>query len=302
MQNIGMQVGVALPTAIPQLDPRRIVAWARQVEDGPFASVAALDRLVYDSYEPLVALSAAAAVTSRVMLATTILIAPLRNTALLAKQLVSLDRLSSGRLVVGVGIGARRDDYEITGIDTTRRGMILAEQLTGIPALFESGCLGLGTGSQSGGPRFLAGGSSGSALARMANHADGYIHGGGPPRVFRRASAEARAAWIDAGRPGAPAIWGQAYFAFDARSGAGADYVRHYYGFTGAFADKIASTLLTSPHQAAEFMHAYAEAGCDHLVMLPAVADQAQLEQLAGTVEEASAAIGAAVQPQRSGR
>ena len=297
-----MEVGVALPTGIPRVDAGQIVPWARQVEEGPFASIAVLDRLVYDSYEPLVALSAAAAVTSRVALATTILIAPLRNTALLAKQLASLDRLSGGRLVVGLGIGARQDDYEIAGIDTARRGLMLAGQLADIPALLESGRLGLGTGPESNGPRFLTGGSSGSALARMARHSDGYIHGGGPPRVFARAAAEARAAWIDAGRPGAPAIWGQAYFAFGPASAAGADYVRHYYGFTGAFADKIASTLLTSQQQAVEFMHAYAQAGCDHLVMLPAVADQAQLDQLANAVAETEAEPGLAGEPQRAAR
>jgi alkanesulfonate monooxygenase SsuD/methylene tetrahydromethanopterin reductase-like flavin-dependent oxidoreductase (luciferase family) len=282
-----MRIGVALPTAIPQVAAEQVVAWARQVEAGPFASIAVLDRLVYDSYEPLVALSAAAAVTSRVQLATTILIAPLRNTALLAKQLASIDRLSGGRLVVGVGVGARHDDYEIAGIDTAGRGATLADQFVDIPALYESGRLGLGTGPRSRPPRFLAGGMSGAALARMARHCDGYIHGGGPPRIFQRAAAEARAAWADAGRPGAPALWGQAYFAFGAHAKTGADYIRDYYGFTGAFADKIASGLLTSPQQAVEFMHAYAEAGCGHLVMIPGVADRAQLDRLAEAVAEA---------------
>ncbi|HZB33871.1 MAG TPA: LLM class flavin-dependent oxidoreductase [Streptosporangiaceae bacterium] len=296
-----MHIGVALPTGIPQVEAGQVVPWARQVEDGPFASIAVLDRLVYDSYEPLVALSAAAAVTSRVQLATTILIAPLRNTTLLAKQLASIDRLSGGRLVVGVGIGARQDDYEITGVDTARRGAKLADQLVDIPALFESGRLGLGTGPRSR-PRFLTGGMSGAALSRMARHSDGYIHGGGPPRVFKRAADEARAAWIDAGRPGVPAIWGQAYFAFGDAAKAGADYVRDYYGFTGAFADKIASGLLTTEQQAVEFMQAYAEAGCDHLVMLPGVADRTQLDRLADAVAEAGLGADAAREAQGMAR
>lgn len=280
---------MALPTAIPQVATNEIVPWARQLDDGPFASLAVLDRLVYDSYEPLVALSAAAAVTSRVQLATTILVAPLRGTTLLAKQLASIDRLSGGRLVVGVGVGARQDDYEIAGADTARRGAMLTDQLVDIPRLWDSGRLGLGTGSGSR-PRFLTGGTSGAALARMARHSDGYIHGGGPPRVFQRAAAEARAAWIDAGRTGVPEMWGQAYFAFGADSAAGANYVRDYYGFTGAFADKIASGLLTSRQQAVELMQAYAEAGCDHLVLLPAVADRTQLDRLADAIVEAGAA------------
>lgn len=263
-----------------------MLGWARRIEEGPFASAAVLDRLAYDSYEPLVALAAAAAVTARIELATTILIAPLRNTTLLAKQAASLDRISGGRLVIGVGVGARQDDYQIAGVETARRGQTLADQLVEIPALWDRGQLGVGTGPGKR-PRFLAGGSTGAALARMAQHCEGYIHGGGPPRVFARAGQEARAAWIDAGRPAAPQLWGQGYFAFGASAEAGAAYVRDYYGFTGAFAEKIASGLLTSPQQALEFLQAYAEAGCDHLIMIPAVASPEHLDTLATVVTDA---------------
>lgn len=282
-----MDVGVGLPTGVPGTAGREVTAWAREIEQAGFASVAVLDRIVYDSYEPLVSLAAAAAVTERVTLATTILIAPLRNTALLAKQLASVDRLSGGRLAVGVGVGARADDYAIAGVDMRHRGRVLADALIDIPELFAGGRLGLGTGGGSG-PRFLAGGTTGAALARMARHCVGYIHGGGPPRVFARAAAEARAAWLDAGRPGTPQLWGQAYFAFGSGAGAGAEYLRDYYGFTGSFADKIASGLLTSPRQAIDLMQAYAEAGCSHLIMLPAAARREQLQLLAEASRDAA--------------
>lgn len=281
-----MDVGVGLPSGVPGTSGAEVVTWAREIEQSGFASVAVLDRVVYDSYEPLVSLAAAAAVTERVTLATTILIAPLRNTALLAKQLASVDRLAGGRLVVGVGVGARTDDYEATGVEMRRRGRVLTDALVDIPELFAGGQLGLGTGEGSG-PRFLAGGSTGAALARMARHCTGYIHGGGPPRVFARSAAEARAAWIDMGRPGAPELWGQAYFAFGSEADAGADYLRDYYGFTGSFADKIASGLLTTPRQAIEYMQAYAEAGCTQLIMLPATAGRDQLELLAAAWHDA---------------
>jgi alkanesulfonate monooxygenase SsuD/methylene tetrahydromethanopterin reductase-like flavin-dependent oxidoreductase (luciferase family) len=151
-----------------------------------------------------------------------------------------------------------------------------------IPELLERGAVGLGSRP----PRLLTGGMSGPAFVRMARSASGYMHGGGPPRVFRRAAEEARAAWIDAGRPGVPEVWGQAYFAFG-DDGRGADYVRDYYAFTGAFADKVAAGLLTTPRQAVELVRGYAEAGCDHLVMLPAVPELDQLEQLGEVVAEA---------------
>jgi alkanesulfonate monooxygenase SsuD/methylene tetrahydromethanopterin reductase-like flavin-dependent oxidoreductase (luciferase family) len=262
------------------VDGRLAVGWAAQAEQGPFASLDVIDRLAYDSYDPLIALAAAASVTERLRLATTILTAPLRPTVALAKQLASLHQLSGGRLVVGVGVGAREDDYELAGAPHRGRGRRLDDQLVEFISIFERDGVGLRT-SVLGRPTLLAGGTSGRALARMARYTDGYIHGGGPPRVFARAVEEARAAWHDAGRPGTPQLWGQAYFAFGDGAAAGEEYLRHYYAFTGAFADKIAAGLLTSPSQLIEFVHAYEEAGCRHLCLLPAVADRSQLDALA---------------------
>jgi hypothetical protein len=85
---------------------------ARVAEAAGFGSLGTLDRLVYGNCEALVTLAAAAAVTERVRLVTDILIAPLRQTALLAKQAATVDRLSGGRLVLGLAVGGREDDYE----------------------------------------------------------------------------------------------------------------------------------------------------------------------------------------------
>jgi alkanesulfonate monooxygenase SsuD/methylene tetrahydromethanopterin reductase-like flavin-dependent oxidoreductase (luciferase family) len=282
-----MRVGIGLPSGIPGVEGDTIVEWARLAEDGPFASLDTVDRIAYDCYDPLVALTAAAAVTSRIALATTILISPLRNTPLLAKQLASLDRLSGGRLVLGVGLGAREDDYELAGVDHATRGRRLAGQLVEIAEIFEEGRVGLRTDRHDR-PLLLAGGGSAPAFARMARHADGYIHGGGPPRAFARAAEQARAAWIDTGRPGVPALWGQAYFAFGDAAERGAAYMRDYYAFTGPFAEKLAAGMLSTRQQAIEFLHAYAEAGCDHLCLMPAVADLDQLQALAEVVGEAA--------------
>ncbi|HXQ55317.1 MAG TPA: LLM class flavin-dependent oxidoreductase, partial [Actinomycetes bacterium] len=122
-----MEVGVGLPTTTPGADGRCVLEWARRAEDGPFASLGVLDRMVYPSVEPFAALSAAAAVTSRVRLVTMVVIGPLRNTVLLAKQAASLDLLSGGRLTLGLAIGARADDYEVMGVDRAGRGRRLGE-------------------------------------------------------------------------------------------------------------------------------------------------------------------------------
>src|SRR5436190_10205637 len=125
-----MDVGIGLPATIPGAEGDQILEWARRAEARGFSSLGTIDRLVYGNYEPLIALAAAAAVTERIRLATTILIAPIRgNAALLAKEAASVDRLSGGRLVFGVAVGGREDDYEASGVDFHTRGRQFEEIL-----------------------------------------------------------------------------------------------------------------------------------------------------------------------------
>jgi alkanesulfonate monooxygenase SsuD/methylene tetrahydromethanopterin reductase-like flavin-dependent oxidoreductase (luciferase family) len=274
-----MEVGVGLPTTTPGADGRCLLEWARRADDGPFASLGVLDRMAYQSVEPFAALAAAAAVTARVRLVTMVVIGPLRNTVLLAKQAASLDLLSAGRLTLGLAIGARADDYQALGVDPAGRGRRLGEQLAELRSVWEKAEVGPAP-VQPGGPPLLAGGLSGEAFARMARGADGYVHGGGPPRAFAGAAARAWAAWRDLERPGRPELWGQGYFALG-DADAGDRYLRDYYAFTGPFAAKIAAGNLTSGRAVRDFVRGYAEAGCDHLVLLPTVSDPAQLDRLA---------------------
>jgi alkanesulfonate monooxygenase SsuD/methylene tetrahydromethanopterin reductase-like flavin-dependent oxidoreductase (luciferase family) len=280
-----MHVGVGLPNAIPGTEPRLLTEWATRAEADGFSSLGVVDRVAYDCYEPMTALAAASAVTDRIGLATVVVIGPLRTTAVLANQAATVDALSGGRLTVGLSVGARTEDYAASGVNHRGRGDRLTEQLIELRSQWEDDGLGP-SAARPGGPELLVGGASDVAFYRMARYADGYVHGGGPPRAFARAATSARAAWRDAGRVGEPRLWGQGYFALgDDVVDEGHEYMKDYYAFVGPFAERIAEGLLTTPQEVAQFVRGYAEAGCGELVLMPAVSDVEQLDRLADVLE-----------------
>ena len=95
----------------------RIGSFAAQAEQAGFESVGVIDRLVYDNLDPLIALAAAAARTSRIGLISTVVNVNWRaNPRLLAKQLSSVVRVSGGRFTAGLGMGGWPADYEASDI------------------------------------------------------------------------------------------------------------------------------------------------------------------------------------------
>ncbi|MGI0084375.1 MAG: LLM class flavin-dependent oxidoreductase [Nitrososphaerales archaeon] len=117
-----LRVGVGLPSTIPNVSGKFVLEWAKKAEELGFSSLGTIDRIVYQNYESMIALAAAAAVTQKIGLMTTVLVSPTRDTGLFAKQVASLDRISGGRVTLGVGVGGRRDDADATQSSFSTRG------------------------------------------------------------------------------------------------------------------------------------------------------------------------------------
>ncbi len=287
-----MDVGIGLPNTIPGTAGRTIVEWARRAEEAGFSTLGTIGRLVYPNYDDLIALAAAAAVTERIRLTTSILIAPLHaNAALLAKQAASLDRLSGGRLVLAVGLGGRDDDFEASGLPTTGRGRRLDEQLEEMKRIWSgeergyAGAIGPAP-AREGGPQLIVGGQSEAAFRRAARFSDGWIMGGGTPEMFTQMAAAVDQAWQAAGRSDRPRKLSLAYFALGPRAREHADsYLKHYYGWLGDFADQIAAGAAVSEEMVRGYVAAFERAGCDELILIPCSSELDQVKLLAEAVK-----------------
>ncbi len=288
-----MDVGISLPTMIPGMSRDLFYAWVRQVDASPFASLGVTDRIVYSNWEPLTALSAAAAMTTRVKLVTHILLSTLRNTGVLAKQVTTIDQLSGGRLMLGLGVGSREDDFIAAPSPIHRRGRLMEEQLAAFRNMWAGKPIAEGLppiGPQPGrpgGPPILMGGRTEHPLRRAGEVADGYIGGtNNAPGQMQGYYAQVQAAWNAAGRPGRPLMAAIDYYALgdDAAMDSGRDYVRTYYAAMGPNADRIAGGVKTTPQQIRDTIKGFQDIGMDDFILMPTVPDIAQFDRLAEVV------------------
>jgi alkanesulfonate monooxygenase SsuD/methylene tetrahydromethanopterin reductase-like flavin-dependent oxidoreductase (luciferase family) len=283
-----MQIGIGLPATIPGTSGPLVLDWAKRVDSGPFSSLGIIDRLVYPNYEPLITLAAAAAVTQRVRLMTTVLIAPLRGAGVLAKQAATIDALSGGRFTLGLGVGAREDDFHAAPASFHDRGRRFEEQLelmkrvwSGQPVSNEVGAIGPPP-AQAGGPELLIGAYSPAAIRRAGRWADGFITGGvADPEQARQMYDVAEESWRAEGREGRPRLVGSIYYALGPNADRGADYIRDYYSYFGPAVEEMATSIPSSPEAIEGLMRGFGDVGADELVCWPTVAELDQLDRLA---------------------
>ena len=198
-----MRISLGLPThrvdlAAEFVSAAAITELARAAEDGgfdavyvtehPFPDARWLDTGGHHALDPFVALSFAAAVTERLRLQTNLVVLAYRNPFLAAKSIASLDALSGGRTIIGIGAGYLEGEFRALGVDPARRNELTDESIRAMTAAWAgeemryegegftaAGNLMLPRPVQTPRPPLWIGGNSRRAMRRVAELADGWI-------------------------------------------------------------------------------------------------------------------------------
>jgi len=263
------QIGAAAANEIAQA--------ARRAEQAGYESIWVSDHLIVpesggrlppiEILEPIATLAYAAAVTSRIKLATSVIVVPYRNAIHLAKELATLDRLSSGRVVAGVASGWLEAEFRALGVSFEKRGAYTDEAIALMRAAWSSAVpefhgeffklagMRFGPRPAAGNIPIWVGGTSRRAVRRAVELGDGW-HG---TRMNPDQVAE-RIGWIReiAARRGRSlddfAISHRVYFGFAPK-----------WTDTGAYVDGI----LAPPAEIADYLNRYAAIGVQEILISP---------------------------------
>lgn len=282
-----MDIGIGIPNSVRGATGRQLLDWARRAEAAGFSSMGSIGRVAYPTYEELTVFAAAGAVTERIGFVTDVLLAPTRDTALLAKQAASVHELTGGRLTLGLGVGGREDDFRLTGRDFGTRGRRFDQQLADLRRAFAGEPLLEGSrpvvpDAATGGVPILIGGTSDATVRRVVEYGAGWTSGGAPPQAVAPFVERVRTAWREAGREGRPRIVALNYFSLGDTEERSRGYLLDYYGILGReTAEMIAGGAHRSPQAVKDAIAAFADAGFDELILDPTVPDPGQVELLA---------------------
>lgn len=278
-----------------------VLRLSRDIEAAGFDSIWAGDHVSFyvPILEPLTLLSCVAAVTERVKLGTSVYLLPLRHPTITAKMTGTLDLLSGGRLMLGVGVGGEfPPEFEASGVPVNERGSRANEAIVVLRRLwtedgvahegrhFRFGPVTIEPGPlQQGGPPILVGGRKPAALRRAGRLGDGYISHMCSPQMFRENLATIRAHAEEAGRQDVPFHTVVFIFTlldddYDTALDRASDMLQALYN--RPFRDAARKyCLLGRPADALEQMQAFVDAGARRFVFSPLMRPDEFLERAA---------------------
>jgi probable F420-dependent oxidoreductase len=219
-----MHIGVTIPNNWGIADARQVLALGPLAEALGYDSIWVMDHLLNSGYirerlddrpyyHPLATLSYLAATTKRVRLGTSVLVLPYHNPVELAKYAATLDQMSGGRVIMGVGAGAMTEEFEALGVPFRQRGALTNESMEVMKELWTSpdpqyrsqrwnlaGFKFAPKPLQQPAIPLWVGGSSPGALRRAATLGDGWHPSGLSPEEFRAGCEDVRKLATAAGR------------------------------------------------------------------------------------------------------
>ncbi len=297
---MSIKLGYLLPTreqnmqGKPEAAP--LLTLAERAEGAGLDSVWVGDSLLArPRHEPLTLLAGVAGRVGRVELGTAVLLPALRNPVVLAHLVATLDQVSEGRFILGVGIAADapsiRAEFEAAGVPFDKRvgrmmeGLRLCKALwSGEPVDWEGrwkvvdSVLGP-TPHRAGGPPIWGGGSAEASLTRAGRHFDGWFPTGPDAEGWGKQWATVCEAAEAAGRAGA--VTGAVYLTVSIDENAEKandrinDYLEQYYGVSGEVIRRRQACFAGPEAEFVPWLKGYAEAGASHL-MIRVVGDHDQ--------------------------
>jgi alkanesulfonate monooxygenase SsuD/methylene tetrahydromethanopterin reductase-like flavin-dependent oxidoreductase (luciferase family) len=293
-----MKIGVALPAQVAGVTRKDVLGFAQRAERHGLDSVWVLDRLVYESLAPLPLLAAVAAVTERVKIGTSILLANLWNPMLLAKEVATIQRMSEGRFILGMAVGAREADFQAVGVPMKGRGRrfeetvaLLRRATSGQPVDHQGQAFQVRVGPVAlpGTPAtpLWLGGFAEAAVRRAVRLGDGFIVGGRGPEYGREAVPLVRKLAAEAGRdvktfPIAAGMYGCFDTDRDRAVRTMTDYIQAYYG--RLIFDPPTGSIVGGVKDAVARIKEYAALDIDTLLIVPVTRDAEQVDRLAEAV------------------
>ena len=296
---LGIQGSGQLPSELP--DPGRYRAVAELAEGLGYDSLWAGEHLSF--VNPIldlgVALAAFAAVTRRITLGAGVVLLPLRHPSLVAKQAASLDYLSGGRLVLGLGVGGEgAGDFEAAGVPASERGARADEGLAALRVLLRDRPASFAgrfyrfenvtiepAAAQDGGPPLLVGGRSAAAIRRAARLGDGWLPYMVSARQYAAGLASLDREARTAGRDASAFHRAVVLFAHVDEDGERArteaiSHLSRRYGMRFERHHVEHLCVVGTPAEGRTRLAAYEEAGAEHVSLNPAVDERGFLEQV----------------------
>jgi alkanesulfonate monooxygenase len=306
-----IRFGLALRNFTPNTatpDIREVLDYAGRAEQMGFSSLWTWDHILLGSKNPfaflesLSVLAALAVTTEKVRLGTGVLVLPLRNPVVLAKVTSTIDRMSGGRLVLGVASGWYEREFEAVGVPFAERGRIFErnaeilkrfwteERVDGSENGMEfRGAVMLPRPLQQPRPQLLFGGYVDKVLRRVATTSDGWLTYFYTPESFAGAWQRILRHAEEAGRDPAtldnvaqlPICIDASFEKADARV---RTFIHDYFDVAPWSESTADSAIRGTPEQCAEQIARHVEVGARHLVFVPCSYDLEQVDAIAESV------------------